>query len=650
MYATFYGLDELPFELSPDPKYLLLTARHREALANLEYGIAASKSLTLLLGPAGTGKTTLIQAALQSEACRGARIVHLVNPTLTRKEFVEFLARSFDLSPGAMGSKATLLAELERELLAGADQGRTTALVIDEAQCLSGELLEEIRLLSNIETPGRKLLPLVLAGQPELSDRLRLPSLVQLKQRVALRCTLGLLDAAETRAYITSRLKVAGANGHEIFTPDALQAIYERSGGVPRTISAICDNALVNGFAAEATVVGVDIIREVCDDFDLSVPFSESAETTRPRPVVAETKAPPIAFRHVSPAELSEGSVSGTPSPRPAEVPGTDLLDARAPETPRAPAVTPVTPLEPLTPIARFLAAAAAVCVVGLLVVIVGIRWRRSETPVQVPQSKVAAITNSQVSPLATSDVAQGRQVPSSEPSTATPPAPDIRAQQALAVDTKSPLATRKPAKARVERKAKAPIQKDARDKRPAAHSRAAGSGTPKPSSETARPSPEGALAAVTPQPFTRPTTVAPPVQIEQPPAGPAARATAGVPAAAPAAPTVVSRSDEQRILGVLGDYRAAYEQLNPQAVETVWPSVDTRALARAFNGLSSQSIGFDRCNVSVAAATARAACQGDVEYVKRVGGRTQSARREWVFDLQKSEDGAWRIKSLTAR
>jgi hypothetical protein len=143
---------------------------------------------------------------------------------------------------------------------------------------------------------------------------------------------------------------------------------------------------------------------------------------------------------------------------------------------------------------------------------------------------------------------------------------------------------------------------------------------------------------------------VAPPVQIEQPPAGPAARATAGVPAAAPAAPTVVSRSDEQRILGVLGDYRAAYEQLNPQAVETVWPSVDTRALARAFNGLSSQSIGFDRCNVSVAAATARAACQGDVEYVKRVGGRTQSARREWVFDLQKSEDGAWRIKSLTAR
>ena len=294
VYTTFYGLDELPFELSPNPKYLLLTARHREALANLEYGISARKSLTLLLGQAGTGKTTLVQAALASEACRGARIVHLANPMLTRNEFVEFLARSFHLSPEAMGSKATLLAELERELLAGAEQGRTTALVIDEAQCLSGELLEEVRLLSNIETPGRKLLPLVLAAQPELSDRLRLPSLVQLKQRVALRCTLGLLDAAETRAYVTGRLKVAGANGHEIFTRDALQAIYERSGGVPRTISVICDNAMVSGFAAETTVIDADMIREVCDDFDLRAPFSAASEATRPAPVVAETKAPPV--------------------------------------------------------------------------------------------------------------------------------------------------------------------------------------------------------------------------------------------------------------------------------------------------------------------------------------------------------------------
>lgn len=293
MYTTFYGLDELPFELSPNPKYLLLTARHREALANLQYGISARKSLTLLLGEAGTGKTTLVHAALASEACRGARIVHLANPMLSRDEFVEFLARAFHLSPEAMGSKATLLAELERELLTGAEEGRTTALVIDEAQCLSRELLEEVRLLSNIETPGRKLLPLVLAAQPEFADRLRLPSLVQLKQRVALRCTLGLLDAAETRAYVAGRLMVAGADGREIFTRDAMQAIYERSAGVPRTISVICDNALVSGFATETTVIGADMIQEVCDDFDIKPPFSAASAPTRPGPVVAGTKAPP---------------------------------------------------------------------------------------------------------------------------------------------------------------------------------------------------------------------------------------------------------------------------------------------------------------------------------------------------------------------
>jgi type II secretory pathway predicted ATPase ExeA len=178
MYTTFYGLTELPFELSPNPKYLLLTGRHREALANLQYGISAGKSVTLLLGEAGTGKTTLVQAALASDVCQGARIVHLANPMLTRDEFVEFLARAFNLPDEARRSKTTMLAELERELLVRYNNGEKTALVIDEAQCLSRELLEEVRLLSNIETPGRKLMPIVLAGQPEFADRLNLPSLV----------------------------------------------------------------------------------------------------------------------------------------------------------------------------------------------------------------------------------------------------------------------------------------------------------------------------------------------------------------------------------------------------------------------------------------------------------------------------------------
>jgi general secretion pathway protein A len=300
MYTTFYRLAELPFELSPNPKYLLLTARHREALANLQYGISAGKSLTLLIGEAGTGKTTLVHSALASEVCQGARIVHLANPMLTREEFIEFLARSFDLSPDARRSKTAMLVELEHQLRRRQEEGVTTALVIDEAQCLSMGLLEEVRLLSNIETPGQKLLPLVLAGQPELADQLNLPSLVQLKQRVALRCTLGLLDAAETAAYVTGRLKIAGGDGREIFTRDALALIHQRSGGVPRTISVICDNALVSGFASGTPTIGADLIREVCKDFDLRAPTDPRQNTVRAasagvRPLAAPAPARPTA-------------------------------------------------------------------------------------------------------------------------------------------------------------------------------------------------------------------------------------------------------------------------------------------------------------------------------------------------------------------
>jgi general secretion pathway protein A len=277
VYLEFYGLDALPFELSPDPKYLLLTESHREALANLQYGISARKSLTLITGEAGTGKTTLINAALSSASCRDARIVHLSNSMLSRDEFVEFLAARFMLSPEAERSKARLLAELERELLQRRAQGVTTALVIDEAQCLERELLEEIRLLSNIETPSEKLLPLVLVGQPEFAERLNLPSLRQLKQRVALRCELGTLTAAETAAYVTGRIRIAGGDGSTVFTRDALEEVHRFSHGIPRTISVICDNALVNGFAAGVKPITAALVRQVCTDFDFN--------RTQPAPV-----------------------------------------------------------------------------------------------------------------------------------------------------------------------------------------------------------------------------------------------------------------------------------------------------------------------------------------------------------------------------
>src|SRR5262249_6002152 len=249
MYESFYGLSELPFELTANPKYLFLTARHREALSLLEYGLLSAKSLTVLIGEAGTGKTTLIRAALESQRCRHVRCIYLNNPAVHTDDFIRLLALKFDLGPEFGGSKALLLERLERLLRERRASGETTALVIDEAQSLSIELLEEIRLLANIETPTEKLLPLVLAGQPELGARLEDPSLRQLKHRVTLRCQIDPFDVTDTAAYIASRISTAGGNAPRIFSREAVTLIHEFSGGIPRMINVICDNALVSGMA-----------------------------------------------------------------------------------------------------------------------------------------------------------------------------------------------------------------------------------------------------------------------------------------------------------------------------------------------------------------------------------------------------------------
>jgi type II secretory pathway predicted ATPase ExeA len=269
MYQRFYGLRELPFELTPNPTFLFLSAGHREALSNLEYGLSTAKPVTVLIGEAGTGKTTLLRAALESERGRRVRCVYLNNPALTRDEFVETLARRFDLGPAAAHSKAVLLAELERVLRERRTAGEITALVVDEAQSLSFELLEEVRLLANIETATQKLLPLVLAGQPELADRLNDPALRQLKQRVALRCEIAPFDLQETAAYIATRVRTAGGEASRLFTREAVTLIHEFSHGIPRTISVMCDNALVSGMALGRRPVDRGIVMEVSADFDL---------------------------------------------------------------------------------------------------------------------------------------------------------------------------------------------------------------------------------------------------------------------------------------------------------------------------------------------------------------------------------------------
>jgi general secretion pathway protein A len=268
MYESFFGLNERPFDLTPNPRFLFLTQRHREALINLEFGIAGRKGVVVLIGEAGMGKTTLVRAAMENQTESKVKCVYLNNPLLTRAEFLQFLCQSFNLSKEAESSKTQLITELTPRLEEFRRRGRTVALLVDEAQSLPDQLLEEIRLLTNIEKSDEKLLTLILVGQPELADRLNDQLLRQLKQRIELRCTLTPFDLPETAAYIASRLSTAGAQIAP-FTREAVDIIHQRSRGIPRSVSVICENALISGFAEGERPVTSRLVIEVCNDFDL---------------------------------------------------------------------------------------------------------------------------------------------------------------------------------------------------------------------------------------------------------------------------------------------------------------------------------------------------------------------------------------------
>ncbi|HUQ87461.1 MAG TPA: AAA family ATPase [Vicinamibacterales bacterium] len=279
MYESYYGLQERPFDLSPNPRFLCFTPQHREALAHLEYGLAGRPGVTVLVGEAGTGKTTLVRKALQA-ADGGSTIIHLSNPTLTRAEFFEYLANGFGFSAEAGRSKIQFLHELEAALNNAA--GPRLALIVDEAQSVPYELLEEIRLLTNAESAIGRSIAVVLVGQPELARRLDESRLRQLKQRVVLRCELTPLSLKDTAAYISARIKTAGGEAVRLFSRDAVVAIHQHSDGIPRVISVICDNALVNGFAADQKPVGAASVLEVCRS--LSLLSATPAPPTSPAP------------------------------------------------------------------------------------------------------------------------------------------------------------------------------------------------------------------------------------------------------------------------------------------------------------------------------------------------------------------------------
>jgi general secretion pathway protein A len=271
MYKSFYNLQRNPFEITPDPLFLFPTARHNEALASLYYGVTTHRGFVVLTGEVGTGKTLILRSLLGLLQRRDVAFALVFNPTLAPLEFLRYIALDFGL-PVTGKAKDELIHVLNGFLLQRHQKGLTTILVVDEAHHLSPEILEEIRLLTNLETSQQKLLQIVLAGQPELDEKLDSHELRQLKQRIALRCHLDPLSVNETREYMRRRLQIAGVTGAiQIFSGPAIEAVFSHSRGIPRLINTICENALLAGYAKHAPTITSEIIDDVAHDLRLGV-------------------------------------------------------------------------------------------------------------------------------------------------------------------------------------------------------------------------------------------------------------------------------------------------------------------------------------------------------------------------------------------
>jgi general secretion pathway protein A len=258
MYLEFYGLKEKPFNATPDPRFLYLTPGHREALAQLIYGVQEHKGFIVLTGEVGTGKTTLVQTLLQKLDSNTA-VAYVFNSTLTFDEILEYALQDFGIAKTG-GSRVERLITLNNYLIERRRAGQNTALILDEAQNLEPDTLEQVRLLSNFETPTDKLLQILLVGQPELKDRLQSPKLRQLKQRIGLRCAIPPMTASETRDYIRTRLRIANGRDLNLFDDAAVRRITEYAGGIPRVINIVCDHALLIGYADQTRRIGREIV------------------------------------------------------------------------------------------------------------------------------------------------------------------------------------------------------------------------------------------------------------------------------------------------------------------------------------------------------------------------------------------------------
>jgi len=273
MYKEFYGFSEDPFQITPDPRFLYMSEQHREAYAHLSYALNKSKGFTVITGEAGTGKTTLIQMML-ARLDGHTRTAHLYNPKLSTLDFLKYICHDLGLKTEGLTMKGELLTLLNSFLLECYSRKDRVVLIIDEAQTLSRNLLEEVRLLTNLETPKSKLLQVILMGQPELEKVLAEPRFRQLRQRISVRYHLNPLNRNQTGEYIERRLKVAGSRGARIFEPEAVRLIWKFSKGIPRVINTLCDGALVIGHATSRKVIDGKIAKETIRDMGYLRPKS----------------------------------------------------------------------------------------------------------------------------------------------------------------------------------------------------------------------------------------------------------------------------------------------------------------------------------------------------------------------------------------
>ncbi len=296
MYKSFYKLTSNPFGSSPDPRFLYMMPHTREALAGLEYGISTRKGFMVLVGEVGTGKTTLLRRALSGFDPQRVFTSFVFNPLLEPLDFLEFVMTDFGIPP-AERNKSAMLMQLNRWLVERFRHQETCVILVDEAQNLSWELFEEIRLLTNLETSSEKLLQIVLSGQPELQDKLRQPKVRQLRQRISMWCRTQAITEHQTGAYIAQRLLIAGT-AEEIFLPEAVEAIYRASQGIPRLINLVCEHALMLGYVEQAKKISLAMVMEVANDLDLDMqPFlvSTAQASESPRHAGSESFAFPVA-------------------------------------------------------------------------------------------------------------------------------------------------------------------------------------------------------------------------------------------------------------------------------------------------------------------------------------------------------------------